>query len=331
MTLETLLAPVSPELPCGENLEYDAEFQALEQASQGKAEQQFGDTIIPAEPADWNRVEKLATALLARTKDLRVMVALTHAWTRRQGLEGYADGLSLIGQALALYWDELWPALTENGEHDPFYRINALAGIGDKSALTATLRQSILLHSNGDDISVRDAQALLDGSKTDCPGFPGGRARLVDELARAGQGDGGVMRQIEGRLTTIRSWLVEKLSESGAPEMEQLIKTATTINSVSRSDQNDAPVASATDTAPTVAAPATVRGDWRSAEVTSRADAQLMLEKVKYYFTQHEPSHPAPLMIERVQRLIEQDFMAIIRDLAPDGVQQLENIFGRHS
>lgn len=331
MTLETLLAPVDPAQPCGENLEYDADFQALEQACMGKAEQQFGSTIIPAEPADWNRVEKLAVTLLTRTKDLRVMVALTHAWTRRQGLEGYADGLSLIGQALALYWDELWPALTENGENDPFYRINALAGLGDKSALTATLRQSILLRSNGDELSVRDALALLDGSKTECSGFPGGRARLVDELARAGQDDGGVMRQIEGRLNTIHNWLVDKLSESGAPEMDQLIKTATIINQASRPAAAETPPAVSADTSAPSTPVVSGRGDWRSMEITSRADAQLMLEKVKYYFSQHEPSHPAPLMIDRVQRLIEQDFMAIIRDLAPDGVQQLENIFGRHS
>ncbi len=64
--------------------EYDADFLAMEQASRGKAEQQFGSTIIPAEPADWNRVEKLATSLLERTKDIRVMLALTHAWTRRR-------------------------------------------------------------------------------------------------------------------------------------------------------------------------------------------------------------------------------------------------------
>ena len=331
MTLETLLAPVTPAQPCGENLEYDADFQALEQACMGKAEQQFGSTIIPAEPADWNRVEKLAVTLLTRTKDLRVMVALTHAWTRRQGLEGYADGLSLIGQALALYWDELWPALTENGESDPFYRINALAGLGDKSALTATLRQSILLRSNGDELSVRDAQALLDGSKTECSGFPGGRARLVDELARAVQDDGGVMRQIEGRLNTIHNWLVDKLSESGAPEMDQLIKTAAIINQASRPAAAETPPAVSADTSAPATPVVSGRGDWRSMEITSRADAQLMLEKVKYYFSQHEPSHPAPLMIDRVQRLIEQDFMAIIRDLAPDGVQQLENIFGRHS
>lgn len=72
------------------------------QASQGKAEQQFGDTIIPAEPADWNTVEKLATSLLGRTKDLRVMLALTHAQTRRRGLAGYADGLLLVQEALSV-------------------------------------------------------------------------------------------------------------------------------------------------------------------------------------------------------------------------------------
>ncbi|MDC4408324.1 type VI secretion system ImpA family N-terminal domain-containing protein, partial [Acinetobacter baumannii] len=93
MNIDEFLAPISPDNPCGEAQEYDAECQAMRQASQGKAEQQFGDTIIPAGPADWNTVEKLATSLLGRTKDLRVMLALTHAWTRRRGLAGYADGL----------------------------------------------------------------------------------------------------------------------------------------------------------------------------------------------------------------------------------------------
>lgn len=333
MTIETLLAPVSPAQPCGENLEYDADFQAMEQASLGKAEQQFGDTIIPAEPADWTRVEKLAVALLARTKDLRVMLALTHAWTHRRGLEGYAEGLSLLGQGMALFWDDMWPSLMEYGEPDPFFRINALAELGDKAALAATLRQTVLLKSNGDEINVRDAQALLDGTRPDCPSFPGGRARLVDELSRPEQPAAGTMQQIEGRLRTIHTFLVEKLDESGAPAMDELIKTASVIASVGRNAEVAAPAdapAPASPAATPASAPAPV-GDWRSVQINNRADAQLMLEKVKGYFAQHEPSHPAPLMIERVQRLIELDFMEIIRDLAPDGVNQLENIFGRHS
>jgi len=164
MNIDEFLAPISPDNPCGENLEYDADFQAMGQASQGKAEQQFGDTIIPAEPADWNTVEKLATSLLGRTKDLRVMLALTHAWTRRRGLAGYADGLVLVQEALSRYWEQLYPLLEEYGETDPFYRINALAGLSDKSDLTVAVRNASLLRSNGDEISLRDAQALLDGT-----------------------------------------------------------------------------------------------------------------------------------------------------------------------
>lgn len=48
--IDLLQTPVEGPLPCGEDLEYDADFMALQQAATGKREQQFGDTIIPAEP-----------------------------------------------------------------------------------------------------------------------------------------------------------------------------------------------------------------------------------------------------------------------------------------
>ncbi|MDR7343371.1 type VI secretion system protein ImpA [Pantoea alhagi] len=334
MNIDALLAPVSSEKPCGENLEYDADYMAMSQASEGKAEQQFGDTIIPAEPADWNKVERLATGLLARTKDLRVMLALTHAWTHMKGLTGYASGLKLVQQALLLYWEPLYPLLEEYGERDPFYRINALAALGDKSALTAALRQAPLLRTSADQISLRDACSLLDGSKTEIADYPGGRPRLNDELARGEQPGIEAILQISERLQTIRETLAEHLGESGVPEMEQLQKM---VNLVAQSCQVTdlttlLPGSSDNADQPAVdnAAPVPKHTDWRNSEITSRAEAQLMLEKVKHYFSRYEPSHPAPLMIDRVQRVIELDFMAIIRDLAPDGVHQLENIFGRH-
>ena len=51
--VEKLLTEVSPDQPAGEDLEYDPQFGELERSAQGKAEQQFGDTIIPAEDPDW--------------------------------------------------------------------------------------------------------------------------------------------------------------------------------------------------------------------------------------------------------------------------------------
>jgi len=336
MNIDALLTPVSSDQPCGENLEYDADFIAMDQASAGKAEQQFGDTIIPAEPADWNRVERLASDLLTRSKDLRIMLALTRAWTQLKGLTGYASGLALIERSLVAWWEPLWPVLEEDGERDPFYRINALAALGDKSALTGALRQAPLLRSASDEISLRDACALLDGSKTECPDYPGGRARLIDELARGGQPGVDAIIKISERLQTIRETLVQHLGETGVPEMEQLIKTVSTVAQACEVTDLSTliPAASAPGETPPVSGAPEVKAvsghtDWRSAQPGSRADAQLMLEKVKQYFVQHEPSHPAPLMIDRVQRMIEMDFMDIIRDLAPDGVHQLENIFGR--
>ncbi|AUX73795.1 type VI secretion system protein TssA [Erwinia pyrifoliae] len=331
MNLEALLAPVTPDRPCGENLEYDADYMAMDQASAGKAEQQFGDTIIPAEPADWNKVERLALDLLGRSKDLRVMLALTRAWTQLRGLSGYADGLQLIQQALLLYWQPLWPSLEEDGVEDPFYRLNALAALGDKSALTGALRQAPLLRYATDEISLRDACALLDGSKTECSGYPGGRARLQDELARGGQPGIEAVIKISERLLTIRETLTEQLGATALPEMEQLLKTINTVAAGCQATDLNTLIPQ-TETAASSATPppaAQLHADWRSVQLGSRSDAQLMLEKVKQYFSQHEPSHPAPLMIGRVQRMIELDFMDIIRDLAPDGVHQLETIFGR--
>jgi type VI secretion system protein ImpA len=338
MTLEDLLAPVSSDSPCGENLEYDADFMAMEQATQGKAEQQFGDTIIPAEPADWNKVEKLAAGLLQRTKDLRVMLALTRAWTQLKGLPGYASGVQLINQTLEQYWDGLFPEIWYDGEADPFFRINALAALGDSSALTAAVRQAPLIRHATDVITLRDAAALLDGSKTVTSDYPGGRSRLLDELAQGGHPGVEAIAAIVASLESLRDFLTEKLSGSGVPEMSQLMRTLQRVAEVSQTTDLGAlmsttPAAqspSAEANMAQSAAPAAAQ-DWRTANLTSRDDAQLMLEKVKQYFTQHEPSHPAPLMIERVQRMVEMDFMDIIRDLAPDGVHQLENIFGRRN
>ena len=79
LDLGQFLEEISTELPCGEDLEYDPEFGEMERAAQGKPEQQIGDTLIPAEDADWLAVITGAISLFNRTKDLRVTVYLTQS------------------------------------------------------------------------------------------------------------------------------------------------------------------------------------------------------------------------------------------------------------
>jgi len=67
-----LLAAISATSPCGEDLEYDADFLHLERAAQGQPERSMGDSILPAEPPDWRSIQQQSLDLLARSKDLRI-------------------------------------------------------------------------------------------------------------------------------------------------------------------------------------------------------------------------------------------------------------------
>jgi type VI secretion system protein ImpA len=66
-------------------------------------------------------------------------------------------------------------------------------------------------------------------------------------------------------------------------------------------------------------------------EINTREDVIRVLDKACDYFTRHEPSSPVPLLLKRAKRLVSKEFMDIIRDLAPGGVQEIEKIRGPES
>jgi type VI secretion system protein ImpA len=102
--VEKLLQPISPDAPSGEDLEYDVALGELETAIQGKPEQQYGDTIIPAEEPDWRDIQKRTLALLERSKDLRLSVYLVRALFNTHGFVGLDEGLVLLKGLLETYW-----------------------------------------------------------------------------------------------------------------------------------------------------------------------------------------------------------------------------------
>ena len=55
------------------------------------------------------------------------------------------------------------------------------------------------------------------------------------------------------------------------------------------------------------------------------------LDRACEWLERHEPTNPAPLLIRRAQRLMGKSFLEIIRDLAPAGIDQIENIAGNAS
>ena len=143
--IESLLAGCAEGEQCGPNLAYDSAYLALHQQANGKPEQQYGATIIPAEAPDWAGVEGLATDLFKRTKDLRVAAQLGRSWMELRGLAGYSDGLRVVEGLLERYWDEVHPALADGGEYDPRPRIYALAEVSGAQGCARVARQQALL------------------------------------------------------------------------------------------------------------------------------------------------------------------------------------------
>ena len=66
-----------------------------------------------------------------------------------------------------------------------------------------------------------------------------------------------------------------------------------------------------------------------SGEINSREDVIRVLDKICLYYERCEPSSPIPLLLQRSKKLVSANFMDIVRDLAPDGLAQIENLRGK--
>ena len=336
------LAALGPDLPCGEDLEYDPLFLALEQASQAKSEQQFGSTIIPAEPADWLETERLAQQLLEKTLDVRVLVYLTQAGSELRGLPGYAQGITLIADALENYWIDIHPQLDIDGEHDPLPRMNALASLGAMEGCGRSLRSASLLNGMHGRLTLRDAEAVLEGSRSADQLYPPGREHLMETLRQGWaqhMPELMAVADIHSGLGRIQELVRTRLGEEWVPDFTDILRNTQLVtrtwsdSAVVSAPMDDSPPADADSpaatpqaatlaSAPALATPAPQR--WQDARINSRDDAMAMLAKVSAYFEMHEPSHPAPFLIRRTQQLIAMNFHDILRNLAPQGLEQFE-------
>ncbi|AOB33392.1 hypothetical protein AKI39_04000 [Bordetella sp. H567] len=341
MEFAEILSTLDPRLPCGEDLEYDADFLRLQQSAAERSEQQFGSTIIPAQAPDWRDVEKQALALLERTRDIRVISHLTRAWTETRGLAGYADGLTLCADALERYWDAVHPRLDSVGENDPLPRMNALASLGDVQGCARSARSATLVEGVHGKLSLREAESILDGSRAQADAYPGGRAHLVEQMRQARQaGD----PHLDGLLTAARTlrriqdMVAGRLGGEWIPDYAAILRG---LDIVAQELPDGVPATAAAtdgqahgtgavpDAAPARAASGADGVRWQDAQIHTRDEAMAMLTKVCAYFEVHEPGHPAPYVIRRAQQLIPLSFHDIIRNLAPQGLEQFELLLPR--
>lgn len=330
--IDKLLGEVSEEAPCGENLEYDAAFQAMELAGQGKPEQQMGDSVVPAEDPNWSELRDKSLEVLERSRDLRAIVQLSRALLHTEGMTGLNDCLTLTKGLLEQRWDSVHPQLDPEDDNDPTMRLNALATFGNQEIMVRVAREAPLVSSRGlGRYGLRDV--LVATGKMDAPAGDDEPANLatidaafmdcdLDEL----QATTDAVKGAQETTRAIEGLLAEKLGGGNVPEMAGLVEVLQQAGQVLAERLSRRGVvttegeAGAAAAAPAAAAP--------PGEINSREDAMRMLEKISDYYTRTEPSSPVPLILQRAKRLMSKNFMEIMRDLAPDGLDQAKNITG---
>ncbi|MBK9235430.1 MAG: type VI secretion system protein TssA [Rhodoferax sp.] len=325
-----LLAETAAHPPCGEDLTYFPEFLAMEAAARGKCEQQFGDTVIAAEAPEWRLVERQASALMERTKDLRVVAVLCRAWTNVRGLIGTAQGLQLTADLLERYWDQVHPLPEDEDDH--YMRMNAVAVLGDVTGLVRELRDTEFLRATFGSVSVREAEALARGHGGDSNGAVSPdqlRAAVAEAWTRGSEALRAVTLAAEA-LTRIQALCASKLPIHQLPELDPLQGLLQTLHdllpkAVEAVTTEPAPCDEEPATAPGQAAP---RGH---GPLRDREDAIAQLLRIAEFVERSEPTNPAPLLIHRAVKLMRMNFIDILRELSPAGLAQVEVATGLRS
>jgi len=331
MDLDVLLGPVSEQAPCGPNLEYDADFQALEAAARGKPEQVIGEVRVAPVPPIWTDVRDLAQELLGKTKDLRVAIWWMRSAIALSGLVGARDGLKLIHRLLTTFWEDIHPQI-DPADRDPGFRINALSGLLDASTVLSEIRHAVIADvPRKGRVTVSDV-LVATGRLQPGAGVAG---RTLAEVRSLLQESASESARLEAAVEAfalendVQRFMLEKVGAERMPDFQPLRDLLAPVAETCRAALEASTGGSTTQSPPgdgtqesqaaQAAAPGVIR---------TREDAIRILDRVCEYLERSEPANPAPLLIRRAQRLMSKNFMEIIEDLTPDSAAAIRALGG---
>lgn len=316
--------------PCGPDLEYDNDFLALSQAAAGKPESQFG----AAEAPDWISAADQAEALLDRSRDLRIALMWLRARLHLVGYGVLPVGLGLLCGLLDRHWAHVHPQ-PDPDDGDPYARVNLLSSLRETDGLLGDLRESWLIRDRAiGELAVRSvAVALGQLPAVDGQANPG-KEQIAQMLGDALAKTPALRQQCGAALAQVRRLMAlstEKLGSDAAPDLRPLFSLVQSVSSLLPSENNSADSATAGDAADgggaargTAGAPA--KG--LSGSVNSREDAVRAIDLICAYLERAEPTNPAPLFLKRARQLIGQNFLQLIKALAPEALSGVASMVG---
>jgi len=353
--VEALLSEISPDAPCGENLEYDPDFLRLEKESKGtpavyKPGEKEPET--PAEEPKWDQIRDLSLELMTRTRDIGITLYLTISLLKTEGIPGLRDGLALLHGLIERLWDNLYPELDPD-DQDPMQRANVIAslspipgqGYQDAFKFRQAVREAPLCKSRrGVGVSFRDillAKGEITPSASDTSPLEMGGINEVfgDSPSEELQATAGALDEAIEHLDGLHAAFEGHVGVGNAPDLTEFKRELERIREAlaeqlarrgygpATAQEGGAPAETGEAGAPAATGGA-AGGLSLSGEIANTEQVLLVLDKVCRYYERNEPSSPVPLLVRRAQRLVSKDFLEIIRDLSPDAMDQIERIGG---
>lgn len=335
MDLESLLKAHSDERPSGENLEYDPDFTEMELAAQPGEERQAGDQILAAEDPDYRDVAEKALVIMGRSHDLRAGIFYADAVLRTQGLPGFAEATAYVRGCLEQFWDSCHPELDEEDDNDPTMRVNSVQNLTGATTILRGLRRAPLTDSRSfGKLCLRDIE-IAEGTIS----APADAENIADSAtisaAFQDSDDDFLAAQLEAvRAAADNIAAIDRIFDEKTPGMgpdlaplikilDQITKRLSEATGGAAQAAEDAGQPAAADEAPAAAA-----GGGFVGGINSPADVSNALDRIIAYYQRAEPSSPVPLLLERAKRLVGADFMSIMMDMAPAGIQNVNLIGG---
>lgn len=327
LDVEALLQPVSEEEPAGPDLSYDPDFRRISRELDAAVEKDRPGDDPAVGPA-----AETAVALLARSKDLWIA---SHGFcfsVYSGDLPRCVGLLEVMAGLLEQFWDTCHPLLDEGSDPAAGRReaCNQVSSIGRTvkhlerlylAPLRSKGRISFKDIAGAADPTIKGAQLLAQAAEP--------VRRAIDET---GVDDWQALSEQLGGLAAASARIAAVFGDKGGgltPDLAALdgaVKRMKDFSDavVNRKVPSAAPEAEAADESGDGGGGATAGGGGRtfSGPISTRAQALAQLDAVRNFFKATEPSSPLPILIDRVKRLAAMDFVQILQNLAPSGLEE---------
>jgi type VI secretion system protein ImpA len=342
---DALLAPLSPQAPCGAAMRHDpvfTEIRLLREEDDPSLPMRQWER--PLKRADWPQIESLCADMLRmRSKDLQIAVWLVESWMRQRGFVGLMHGLRLLDGLLQRYWPQLHPLIDDDGDSDT--RLAPLEWLNESLGTSVRLH-AVLFTVDGDKpVPVTlagwermTAQEMAAAEQADhgTPAAPAGQLTRADIDAASGQIHSGLAltgTAVGGCLDSLRA-MIAFLQQRLAEESPNLSKLENTLEAVLRilsqlqpaqpvdkpverdqgagatpADASPAPASGGDNIAASLPALAGATSGW-----SNRTEAYTTLEALADYLSEVEPHSPTPFLIRRAVNWGRMSLPDIIRE-----------------